>query len=161
MTHIIQTVKPTNIRIITKRMKINRTTSEPAITSSITEQLTKLPSINMKMTYTKNETEIVDNSISNITPTIIPKSIPTYTTISTYFQMTVTNTTLARTYTYIVTRQHDNEFVVTSSTTVRYQTKSLTVTNTVLSTLILNIPIKIEPTNNIEQTPMTTIQTWI
>ncbi|KAG4078745.1 hypothetical protein HA402_015335 [Bradysia odoriphaga] len=98
----------------------------------------KLPSSNKK-----NNTIATSSSTLPITQT--PSHL-SYTTTSEYYDTTVKTTTRLRTFTYVVTRVHDNESQIMSTTTVREQTKPVTETLTRTSTFTLQIPIVVIPT---------------
>lgn len=69
-----------------------------------------------------------------------------YTTTTEYYDTIIKTTTRLRTFTYVVTRVHDNEFEIMSTTTIREQTKPVTETLTRTSTFTLQIPIVVIPT---------------
>jgi len=69
-----------------------------------------------------------------------------YTTTTEYYDTIVKTTTRLRTFTYVVTRVHDEESQIMSTTTVREQTKPVTETLTRTSTFTLQIPIVVIPT---------------
>lgn len=111
-------------------------------------QVKKLPSNNKK-------NNPIATSSSQL-PIIQTPSYLSYTTTSEYYDTIVKTTTRLRTFTYVVTRVHDKESEIMSTTTVREQTKPVTETLTRTSTFTLQIPIiptTIDQSNsNIQQT---------
>lgn len=98
----------------------------------------KLPSTNLK-----------NNPITTSSPQLPIIQTPShlsYTTTTEYYDTIVKTTTRLRTFTYVVTRVHDNESQIMSTTTVREQTKPVTETLTRTSTFTLQIPIVVIPT---------------
>lgn len=83
---------------------------------------------------------------SSEVPTQTPTSHLAYTTTTEYYDTIVKTTTRLRTFTYVVTRVHDDESQIMSTTTVREQTKPVTETLTRTSTFTLQIPIVVIPT---------------
>lgn len=83
---------------------------------------------------------------SSEVPIPTPSSHLAYTTTTEYYDTIVKTTTRLRTFTYVVTRVHDDESQIMSTTTVREQTKPVTETLTRTSTFTLQIPIVVIPT---------------
>lgn len=116
------------------------------------------PVVKVKKLLNKKNIQIATSSSTTPLPIIQTPSHLSYTTTSEYYDTTVKTTTRLRTFTYVVTRVHDNESEIMSTTTVREQTKPVTETLTRTSTFTLQIPIVVIPTtidqsnNYIQQT---------
>lgn len=106
----------------------------------------------IKSTEMKTELSLSDISSSSLIQNEQIKGVsivetsqsPPFLTLSTTFvyESEITrHKTVPRTYTYVVTRQHDNEFEITSSTVVREQSRPFTETLQLTSTVLLHIPI--------------------
>lgn len=103
-------------------------------------KVTKLPLSNKKIKPIATSSLPVQIPIQN------SPSHLAYTTTTEYYDTIVKTTTRLRTFTYVVTRVHDKESEIMSTTTVREQTKPVTETLTRTSTFTLQIPIVVIPT---------------
>lgn len=142
---------------ITKRKLIKPTSMQTNLETIVTTSTYQ--SIDVPLQNDDNEQPILkvkklQSNIKKINPiatTSSPVPIPTpshlsYTTTTEYYDTIVKTTTRLRTFTYVVTRVHDKESEIMSTTTVREQTKPVTETLTRTSTFTLQIPIVVIPT---------------
>jgi len=98
-----------------------------------------------KFSPNNKKSEPIATSSSSIPIQTTPSHL-VYTTTAEYYDTIVKTTTRLRTFTYVVTRVHDSESQIMSTTTVREQTKPVTETLTRTSTFTLEIPIVVIPT---------------
>ncbi len=144
---------------ITKRKLIKPTSMQTTLDTIVTTSTYQ--SIDVPFTSEDNDQPIVkvkklplttiNKKINPIATTSSPVPLQTpshlsYTTTSEYYDTIVKTTTRLRTFTYVVTRVHDKESEIMSTTTVREQTKPVTETQTRTSTFTLQIPIVVIPT---------------
>lgn len=163
---IEMTILQTKEQVNTKKRKRILIRSRVLMSPTSTQSFVEIKSTKNRRRVTKTNRRILPTSIKSTemktelslsdisTPSLIQneqiKSIvetsqsPPYLTLSTSFvyQSEITrHKTVPRTYTYVVTRQHDNEFEITSSTVVREQSRPFTETLQLTSTVLLHIPI--------------------
>lgn len=147
---------------ITKRKLLKPTaiqTTLDTIVPTSTYQSIDVPLRNDKDDDENDRSAVEENKLSSKSKkknvTVTPSStipIPNtpshlvYTTTTEYYDTITKTTTRLRTFTYVVTRVHDHESQIMSTTTVREQTKPVTETLTRTSTYTLQIPIVVIPT---------------
>lgn len=143
---------------ITKRKLIKPTSMQTTIDEIVTTSTYQSIDVPFRNDDTDQSTVKV-NKLPPKSKTIIPIATPSspvpiqnspshlaYTTTTEYYDTIVKTTTRLRTFTYVVTRVHDEESQIMSTTTVREQTKPVTETLTRTSTFTLQIPIVVIPT---------------
>lgn len=113
----------------TTKIDITQTSSGTSTTKPSIPSTLKKSTIETTKQTQNTPTSITQSKISSV---LSPSITPTPTIIletSTVYETKTIETTRLRTYTFIVTRVHDNEQIVTSTTEVRPQVKTLTVTD--------------------------------
>lgn len=137
-------IKPTTVQ--TSLDAIETTSSYQPIDVPFKNTENDETTVKVKKLPTKNQKEKLIATTSSPVPIQNSPSLLAYTTTTEYYDTIVKTTTRLRTFTYVVTRVHDNESQIMSTTTIREQTKPVTETMTRTSTFTLQIPIVPIPT---------------
>lgn len=123
----------TRRRVVVTRRRVLPKTETPSLISTLENQsqLEPTPSLNLNTLSIIQSTQTIRKQ-----PQLID-----YTTTNTILDTVTRLTSKLKTFTYVVTRVHDQQSEIISTTTVREQTKTVTDTLTKTSLVTLHVPI--------------------